>query len=112
MIEQRQATEALQTQTKRLVRLFSAIAIDAVISEDVPVLKTSIEQLLLSEPSLLPAAVFDEDGTALVQSTREAQSALSANSILRTKRLGGLRWSVTQANIGLQLSNASWWRAP
>ncbi len=71
----------LEKQTERTVSLISAISVDAVISQDGPLLETIVDQAVSKDPSIVALEIADEEGTQLIswqsQSNQESVEPLS-----------------------------------
>ena len=71
----------LEEQTERTVSLISAISVDAVISQDGPLLETIVDQAVSKDPSIVALEIADEEGTQLIswqsQSNQKSVEPLS-----------------------------------
>jgi len=54
-------------QTEKLVAMLSATSLDAIVSEDRPVLATTVQQLLENDSDVIGVEIINENGEALVQ---------------------------------------------
>lgn len=61
----------LDEQTKQTVSLISAISVDAVISQDTPLLETIIDQAVSKDPSIVALEINNEDNLSLVSWQRQ-----------------------------------------
>jgi len=65
--EQAAFDKNFREQTQKLVSMLSATSLDAVLSEDRPVLDTSIRQLVDNDPDVEAVRVFNENGEVLTE---------------------------------------------
>ncbi len=77
----------LEEQTERTVSLISAISVDAVISQDRPVLETIVDQAVSKDPSIVALEIADEEGKQLIswQSQSNQESHESVEPLSFTK---------------------------
>ncbi len=62
-------------QTEKLVSMVSATSLDAIVSEDRPVLETTIAQLVENDPDVQAVKIFNEYGEILTEWTKEANAS-------------------------------------
>ena len=70
--EQATFEKNFREQTQKLVSMLSATSLDAVLSEDRPVLDTSIRQLVDNDPDVEAVRVFNENGEVLTEWVSES----------------------------------------
>ena len=63
--------QGLKTQNRRLAEVFSAVAAEAIISEDIEILKGAVLEITLKEPGLNTVQITNEDFKPLVEWSRE-----------------------------------------
>ncbi len=69
--EQRHLESTLEEQTGRIISMLSAVSVDAIISSDVPVLKTIVEAVALKYASMVTLEISNASGKPIHQWERE-----------------------------------------
>ncbi len=67
LLEEKRLEKNLQVQTDQIISLMSGLTLEAIISEDIPLIETSIREAVERIPSLSAIVVENETGTLIAQ---------------------------------------------
>ncbi|MCO6431452.1 MAG: response regulator [Deltaproteobacteria bacterium] len=94
-------TESLLEQNRKTFSIASALTIEAVISQDIPLLETVAKQLGEKAPSILAIKIESQSGLTLVEWSREAAKVNSENTLdlkgdinLADQTFGTMQWVI------------------
>lgn len=92
-------THSIVEQTKKTFSIVSAVSIEAVVSEDIPVLKSVVQQASEKDPNILAITIETQSGSTLVDWKRENQPLnlkdtlpLSEDIIVEGQNFGKMKW--------------------
>jgi len=79
-VETRTFERNFNYQTEKLVAMLSATSLDAIVSEDRPVLETTIQQLIENDSDVVGIQIFNENSEALAEWATKDEGQMSANN--------------------------------
>ena len=106
---------SFKEQTQKLVSMLSATSLDAILSEDRPVLDTTIQQLVQNDPDVEAISIFNENDEVLTQWSKHEKAALvSSMTFSQDVRLEGedfghimVQWNVERQQGEIQANAAT-----
>lgn len=108
--EQTHLLSQYQTQNHRTSQILTATALDAVITQDLPVLQTVVEEAGKSDPAIFSLRILDEAGKPLVQwrqsgnTSPENTISFASNVVLEGETFGRLEitWNTDAAYLNIE----------